>query len=64
MILQYNAYIHAELIPSRTEASLGAAFTCTYQFFKDLGHQIQFQVLDNECLESLVNFFKQQQVTV
>jgi hypothetical protein len=64
MISQYKTYIHAELLPSRTEASLGAAFTRTYQFFKDLGHQIQFQVLDNECPESLVCFFKQQQVTV
>jgi hypothetical protein len=68
MISQYKAYIHAELLPSRTEASLGAAFTRTYQFFKDLGHQIlvQFQVLlvDNECPESLVRFFKQQRVTL
>jgi hypothetical protein len=64
MISQYKAYIHAELLPSRTEESLGAAFTRTYRFFKDLGHQIQFQVLDNECPESLVRFFKQQQVTV
>jgi hypothetical protein len=37
MISQYKAYIHAELLPSRTEASLGAAL---YQLFKDLGHQI------------------------
>jgi hypothetical protein len=64
MISQYKSYIHAELLPSRTEASLGAAFTRTYQFFKDLGHQIQFQVLDNECPEFLVRFFKQEQVIV
>ncbi len=57
MLSQYKAYIHAEL---RTEASLGADFTRTYQFFKDLGHQIQFQVLDNECPESFVRFFKHQ----
>jgi hypothetical protein len=36
-ISQYKAYIHAELLPSRTEASLDAAFARTYQFFKDLG---------------------------
>jgi hypothetical protein len=30
----------------------------------DLGHQLQFQVLDNECPESLLRFFKQQQVIV
>jgi hypothetical protein len=42
MISQYKAYIHAEILPSLTEASLGAAFTRTYQFFNDLGHQIQF----------------------
>jgi hypothetical protein len=61
MISQYNkAYIHAELLPSRTESSLGAAFARTYQFFKQLGHQIQFQVLDNECPASLVRFFEQQ----
>jgi hypothetical protein len=41
IISQYKAYIHAELLPSRFEASLGTAFTRTYQFFKDLGHQIQ-----------------------
>ncbi len=30
MILQYKAYIHADLLLSRTEVSLGAAFTRTY----------------------------------
>jgi hypothetical protein len=64
MISQYKSYIHTELLPSRTETSLGAAFTRTYQFFKDLGHQLQFQVLDNECPESLVRFFKEQHVIV
>jgi hypothetical protein len=64
MISQYKAYIHAEFLPSRSEASLGVAFTRTYQFFKDLGHQIQFQVLDNECPESLLRFVQQQHVTV
>jgi hypothetical protein len=53
MISQYKAYIRAELLPS-----------CTYQFFKNLGHQIQFQVLDNECPASLVRFFQQQHVHV
>jgi hypothetical protein len=42
MISQYKPYIHAELLPSRTEASLGAAFMRTYQFFRDHGHQIRF----------------------
>jgi hypothetical protein len=64
MISQYKAYIHVELFPSRTEASLASAFVRTYQFFKDLGHQIQFQVLDNECPASLLRFFQQQHVTV
>ena len=64
MISQYKAYIHAELLPSRTESSLGAAFARTYQFFKDLGHQIEFQVLDNECPASLVRFFQEQHVHV
>jgi hypothetical protein len=59
-----KSYIHAELLPSRTEASLGAAFMRTYQFFRDHGHQILFQVLDNECPESLLRFFEQQRVTV
>ncbi len=62
MISQYKACIHAELLPSRTETSLGAAFARTYQFFKNLGHQIQFQVLDNECPASLLRFFQQQHV--
>jgi hypothetical protein len=39
MISQYKSYIHAELLPSHTEASLGAAFTRTDQFFKDLGNK-------------------------
>jgi hypothetical protein len=64
MISQYKSYIHAELLPSRTEASLGAAFMRTHQFFRDHGHQILFQVLDNECAESLLRFFAQQRVTV
>jgi hypothetical protein len=64
MIAQYKSYIHAKLLPSRTEASLGAAFMRTYQFFRDHRHQILFQVLDNECPESLLRFFDQQRVTV
>jgi hypothetical protein len=64
MISQYKSYIYAELLPSRIETSLGVAFTRTYQFFKDLGHQLQFQVLDNEYPESLVRSFKQQRVIV
>jgi hypothetical protein len=64
MISQYKSYIHAELLPSRTEASLDAAFMRTYQFFRDHGHQILFQVLDNECPESLLRFFEQHRVTV
>ncbi len=64
MISQYKAYIHAELLPSRTEASLGASSVGTYQFFTNLGHQIQFQVLDNECPASLLKLFQQQHVTV
>jgi hypothetical protein len=57
MISQYKGYIHAELLPSRTEASLGAVFTRTHHFFMDLGHKLQFQVLDNECPASLLRFF-------
>jgi hypothetical protein len=53
MISQYKGYIQTELLPSRTEASLGSTFTRTHQFFTDLGHKIKFQVLDNECPASL-----------
>jgi hypothetical protein len=59
MISQYKAYIHAELLSSRTETSLGAAFARTYQFLKNLGHQIQFQAFNNECPASLLRFFQQ-----
>ena len=36
----------------------------TYRFFNNHGHQLQFQVLDNECPESLLRFFEQQHVDV
>jgi hypothetical protein len=62
MISQYKAYIHVEVLQSRSETNLCNAFTRTY-FFKERGHQIKYQVLDNECPTSLLKLLQKQQVT-
>ncbi len=53
----YKRYIHIELLPSRSEAAIIDAYSRTYQWFYQLGHYIQFQVMDNEASKGLRQHF-------
>ena len=62
LISVFRGYIHAEPMKSRQAAELTAAYSATYDFFKNLGHVPQFQVLDNEDNELLQKFFRKAKV--
>jgi hypothetical protein len=49
----HKRYIHLELLLSRTETSLVTAYTNVHTWFANLGHHMQFQVLDNEAPKGL-----------
>ncbi len=53
----YKRYIHIELLASRSEATIVDAYSRTYQWFYQLGHYIQFQVMDNEAPKGLRQHF-------
>jgi hypothetical protein len=53
----YKKYIHIELLASRAEASIIDAYSRTYQWFFQLGHFAQFQVMDNEAPKGLRQHF-------
>jgi hypothetical protein len=44
-----RAHIHLELLAGRVESSIIDAYSRTYQGFSQLGHFVQFQVMDNEA---------------
>jgi hypothetical protein len=54
----YKRYIHLELLPNRTEASLITAYSNVHTWFTNLGHHIRFQVLDNEAPKRLQLHFR------
>ena len=58
LISIFRGYIHAEPLKSRQAADLTAAYRSTYNFFSELGHRPQFQVLDNEDSGLLQKFLK------
>ena len=49
----YKQYIHLELLASRVESAIIDAYSRTYQWFSQLGHFVQFQVMDNEAPKGL-----------
>jgi hypothetical protein len=53
----YKRYIHLELLASRVESAIIDAYSCTYQYFYQLGHFVQFQVMDNEAPKGLRQHF-------
>ncbi len=59
----YKGYIHVEPLPSRTTAHLCAAYLSTYQFFRNLGHKLKIQILDNKKSPALLDFFTSQLIT-
>jgi hypothetical protein len=59
----YKRYIHLELLPNRTEAYLIMAYSNVHAWFTDLGHHIQFQVLDNEAPKRLQLHFRASHIT-
>jgi len=62
LISVFRGYIHAEPMKSRQAAELTAAYRATYDFFNELGHVPQFQMLDNEDNELLQKFFRKAKV--
>jgi hypothetical protein len=58
LISVYRGYIHAEPLKSRQGADLLSAYRNTYSFFKRLGHNPKFQMLDNEDSIKLQTFFR------
>ena len=54
----YKRYIHLELLPNRNEASLIVAYSNVHTWFANLGHYIQFQILDNEAPKGLQLHFR------
>ena len=58
----YKRYIHLELLASRSDAAIIDAFTRTHQWFIQLGHFVQFQVMDNEAPKSLRQHFIAQDI--
>ena len=60
----YTQYIiHLELLLNRTEASLITAYANAHTWFSNLGHRIQFQVLDNEAPKGLQQHFRAHNIT-
>ena len=59
----YKRYIHLELLPNRTEASLVLAYSNVHAWFTNLGHSIKFQVLDNEAPKGLQLHFRASHIT-
>jgi hypothetical protein len=53
----YKTYIHIELLASRVESSIIDAYSRTYQWFSQLGHFVQFQVMNNEAPKGLRQHF-------
>ncbi len=53
----YKRYIHIELLASRSEAPIIDAYSRTYQCCFQLGHYVQFQVIDNEAPKGLRQHF-------
>ena len=62
LISVFRGYIHAEPMKSRQASELTAAYRATYEFFNELGHSPQFQVLDNEDNELLQKIFRKAKV--
>ena len=58
----YKGYIHVEPSASRTTAHLCSAYLATYQFFRNLGHKLKVQILDNEKSPALLDFFASQHI--
>ena len=58
----YKRYIHLELLPNRTEASLIIAYSNVHTWFANLGHYIQFQILDNEAPKGLQLHFRARRI--
>ncbi len=59
----YKRYIHLELLPNRSEASLIMAYSNVHTWFTNLGHYIWFQVLDNEASKGLQLHFRASHIT-
>jgi hypothetical protein len=53
----YKRYIPIELLASRSESAIIDAYSRTYKCFFQLGHFVQFQVVDNKTPKGLRQYF-------
>jgi hypothetical protein len=60
LVSVYKTYIHVEPMPSRTAHALQQAYATTHQWFKNHGHHIRIQILDNENPRALQDYFDTQ----
>ena len=59
----YKNYIHVETLPDRSSTHLRTAYSATHTFFRNLGHHLKIQILDNETSESLFAYFDSQNIS-
>ena len=57
LVSRYKGYIHLEAMKDRSSEQLTLAYQRTIKFFRDLGHTITYQRLDNEISTQLTQLF-------
>jgi hypothetical protein len=62
LVSVYKKYIHIETMPSRTASALQQAYTTTHRWFRNHGHHIRIQILDNENPRALQDHFDTLQI--
>jgi len=59
LVSTFNGYIHLEPLVNRSASEYLTAFKSTVTFFRDLGHTIDYQRLDNETSGILTRYLKE-----
>ena len=62
LVSVYKKYIHVETMPSRTTSALLQAYTTTHRWFRNHGHHLKIQILDNENPRALQDHFDTLQI--
>ena len=64
LISVFNSYIHMEPMPSRDGAQYVAALRRTIEFFRDLGHEVTHQRMDNETSRALERYMQEEGISI
>jgi hypothetical protein len=59
----YKNYVHVETLPDRSASCIRSAYSATHTFFRQLGHHVRVQILDNETSESLFTYFQTEKIS-